>query len=131
MTPKVVRSRLGRGLNSLISISATVPEVEAPMPAINEPMAASQAVDSRFEIPIGKIAANPSQPRRSFDDTLLNQLAESLKTSGLIQPIIVRTVAGGYELIAGERRLRASKLAGFTTIPAVIRDVDHLTQAQM
>jgi ParB family chromosome partitioning protein len=131
MTPKV-RSRLGRGLNSLISISAEIPaEEEARLATVEAVGSPTPRGDSTLEIPIDKITANPSQPRRSFDDTLLNQLAESLKTSGLIQPIILRSVAGGYELIAGERRLRAARLAGFTTIPAVVRDVDHLTQAQM
>jgi ParB family chromosome partitioning protein len=83
------------------------------------------------EIPVDQVTPNPNQPRRSFDDALINQLAQSLKASGLIQPIVVRNVAGGYQLIAGERRLRAARVAGFTTIPAIIRDVDQMTQAQM
>jgi ParB family chromosome partitioning protein len=83
------------------------------------------------EIPVEHIAVNPHQPRRSFDEPGLAQLAESLKSSGLIQPIIVRPLEGGYQLIAGERRLRAAKMAGLKSIPAIVRDVDGLTQAQM
>jgi ParB family chromosome partitioning protein len=84
-----------------------------------------------IEIPITDIQVNPHQPRRSFDEVGLAQLAESLKSSGLIQPIIVRRVDNAYQLIAGERRLRAAKMAGLVNIPAIIRDVDGLTQAQM
>jgi ParB family chromosome partitioning protein len=83
------------------------------------------------EIPVGSISVNPHQPRRSFDETALSQLAESIKSSGLIQPIIVRPVDSGYQLIAGERRLRAAKIAGLTSIPAIVKDVDGLNQAQM
>jgi ParB family chromosome partitioning protein len=66
-----------------------------------------------------------------MNETLLAELAASLKSSGLIQPIVVRKTAEGYQLIAGERRLRAAKLAGMKLIPAIIRDVDSFTQAQM
>jgi len=87
--------------------------------------------ENSLEIPIEKITPNPHQPRRSFDDSSLSDLANSIKSNGLIQPIIVRKIASGYQLIAGERRLRASKLAGLLTIHAIVRDVDKLTQAQM
>ncbi|HEV8293364.1 MAG TPA: ParB/RepB/Spo0J family partition protein, partial [Tepidisphaeraceae bacterium] len=70
-------------------------------------------------------------PRRSFDESSLADLAASLKSTGLIQPILVRRVGQQYQLIAGERRLRAAKLAGLSTIPALIRDIDTVTQAQM
>ena len=68
------------------------------------------------------IAPNPSQPRTIFDATRLQELANSIQTNGIIQPILVRKHAGQYELIAGERRLRAAKLAGLTAIPAIIQD---------
>jgi ParB family transcriptional regulator, chromosome partitioning protein len=66
-----------------------------------------------------------------MNDASIAELAASLKTTGLIQPIIVRQVSDGYQLIAGERRWRAAKVAGLVTIPAIIRDVDAFTQAQM
>jgi len=72
-----------------------------------------------------------SQPRRSFDDSSLSELAASIKSTGLIQPILVRKVGQQYQLIAGERRLRAAKLAGLAVIPAIVRDIDTVTQAQM
>lgn len=74
------------------------------------------------ELPIGQIVANPHQPRQVFDKDSLNELAESISTHGLIQPIVVRENNGFYELIAGERRLRASKIAGFNSIQAIIKD---------
>ncbi|PIA86046.1 ParB/RepB/Spo0J family partition protein [Streptococcus parauberis] len=77
-------------------------------------------------IPIADIVANPYQPRLSFDTKELMELAHSIKMNGLIQPVIVRkSDIFGYELIAGERRLRASQLAGLTTIPAVIKDISN------
>ena len=79
------------------------------------------------EIPVHEILANPNQPRQIFDSQGLQELAESIKEHGVIQPINVRPlVEGGYELISGERRLRASKLAGVTTIPAIVKEVDEL-----
>jgi len=83
------------------------------------------------EILVDSIRPNPHQPRRDFNETSLGELAASLKSTGLVQPIIVRQVDGGYELIAGERRLRAAKLAGLTALPAFIKTVDGPTQAQM
>ncbi len=82
------------------------------------------AKGSAREIDISSIRANPYQPRKKFDEEALNQLAESIKAQGVIQPIIIREAIGGYELVAGERRLRASKTAGLTTIPAIIKDFD-------
>lgn len=81
------------------------------------------------EIQLSDIRPNPYQPRKHFDPEALNELAESIKQSGVFQPIIIRRSAvKGYDLIAGERRVRASKLAGKTTIPAIIRELD---EAQM
>jgi ParB family chromosome partitioning protein len=80
---------------------------------------------------VAEVSANPHQPRREFSDSALAELAASLKQNGVIQPIVVRQAAGRYELIAGERRLRAAKLAGLTHVPAVVKEVDGLTQAQL
>ncbi|MBR4694160.1 MAG: ParB/RepB/Spo0J family partition protein [Bacilli bacterium] len=75
------------------------------------------------EIPLSEIRSNPYQPRKEFDEESLNEFAESIKEHGVIQPIIVKKSIKGYELIAGERRTRASKIAGKETIPAIIRDI--------
>ena len=74
------------------------------------------------EIPLTEIRSNPYQPRKEFDEESLKEFAESIKEHGIIQPIIVKKSIKGYELIAGERRTRASKMAGKETIPAIIRD---------
>jgi len=81
--------------------------------------------DTVQELPISDIRANPYQPRQTFDDAALQDLASSIKETGVFQPIIVRKSVNGYELIAGERRTRASKLAGKTTIPAIVREFDE------
>ena len=74
------------------------------------------------EIPLTEIRSNPYQPRKEFDEESLREFAESIKEHGVIQPIIVKKSIKGYELIAGERRTRASKIAGKETIPAIIRE---------
>lgn len=76
------------------------------------------------EINLDEIQANPYQPRKTFDDKALEELAESIKVHGVVQPIIVKKTIKGYYIIAGERRTRASKLAGRKTIPAIIREFD-------
>ena len=74
------------------------------------------------EIPLSEIRSNPYQPRVNFDDKKLEELANSIKEKGIIQPIIVKKSIKGYELVAGERRTRAARLAGLKTIPAIIKD---------
>ena len=74
------------------------------------------------EIPLSEIRSNPYQPRKTFNDEALKELAESIKNYGVFQPIIVKKSIKGYDLIAGERRVRASKLAGLEKIPAIIKD---------
>lgn len=75
-----------------------------------------------IEIPVSEIRANPYQPRKTFKDESLNELAASIKEYGVIEPIIVKKSIKGYEIVAGERRTKAAKLAGLTTIPAIIKD---------
>ena len=76
-----------------------------------------------LEVPVDRVERNPNQPRTSFDEAQLGELAASIAVHGVLQPVVVRALAdGGYELIAGERRLRAAKIAGLGTIPAVVRD---------
>ena len=109
--------RLGRGLSALISATPTA----APSPAST----AGSASEAPFrEIRIDQIVPNPRQPRRDFSDAELQELQLSLQASGLLQPIAVRPRNDGkFELIAGERRFRAATRLGWSTIPAVIRDV--------
>jgi ParB family transcriptional regulator, chromosome partitioning protein len=84
------------------------------------------------ELPVELIAPNPSQPRRHFDEASLVALADSLRERGVLQPVLVRPVAGGsYELIAGERRWRAAQLAGFETVPAVVRPHDDAASLEL
>jgi ParB family chromosome partitioning protein len=97
-----------------------------------ERSAETGAVRPAGEIAVDSVAPNPHQPRKQFDDAALLSLAASLKSTGLVQPIVVRRTADNqYQLIAGERRLRAAKLAGLTTVPAIVRDVNPFEQAQM
>ncbi|MGO2789738.1 MAG: ParB/RepB/Spo0J family partition protein [Lactobacillus delbrueckii] len=77
------------------------------------------------DLPLAEVRPNPYQPRKNFDEKKLAELAESIKENGVLQPIIVRRSVGGYEIIAGERRCRASELAGPATIPAIIRQFDE------
>lgn len=103
----VKKGGLGRGLDALIS--------EATAETGSEPEAT---------IEISKITRNPNQPRKNFDETALQELADSIRQNGVLQPILVRKVGGKYQIVAGERRYQASKLAGLKEIPAVVRDID-------
>ena len=93
--------------------------------------AALSTTTTTLDIPLAAVSPNPHQPRRQFDEAGLSELAASLKSNGVIQPIIVRRVGDRFELVAGERRLRAAKLANMPTIPAIVRELDSFTQAQM
>ena len=87
--------------------------------------------NGRENILISKIDTNPSQPRKTFDQESLDELAQSIANNGLLQPILVREKNGRYEIIAGERRYRAARLAGLTEIPAVVSKADDLNSAEM
>jgi ParB family chromosome partitioning protein len=78
-----------------------------------------------LEVPVNAIAPNPRQPRETFQDEALAALARSIQEVGVLQPVVVRKRDDGYELVAGERRLRAARLAGLATIPAVVRETDE------
>src|ERR687894_2661284 len=92
----------------------------------------SEAGPELRELPVDLIAPNPDQPRRTFDEEALSALAESLRDRGVLQPVLVRPVPGGtYELIAGERRWRAAQLAGFETVPAVVRPHDDAESLEL
>ena len=93
---------------------------------------AANVVSGNANIRIESIEANPYQPRTKFDEDALNELAQSIKTYGLIQPVTVRPVGSGkYQLISGERRFRAAQIAGLTEIPAFVRTVDDALSIQM
>jgi ParB family chromosome partitioning protein len=106
------KQRLGRGLEALLG------------PISREQAQASGALR---EISVAAISPNPFQPRRSFDDTALAELASSIDVSGLLQPIVVRPVGSRFELIAGERRWRAVQRLGWSKVPAVVRELDDRT----
>ena len=99
----------GRGLSALIR--ETTDETAGP--------------NSILQIPVSLIASNPHQPRKKFDEESLHELAESIKAKGIIQPISVRAGEDNYELVVGERRLRAAKIAGLTEVPAHILNVEE------
>ena len=112
--------RLGRGLESLLG--ATVAE--------NEPM--PTAGGGAREAPIGAIKPNPMQPRSGFDEREMAELVESIREVGVLQPLVVRRAGSGFEVIAGERRLRAAEIVGLTSVPIVERrasDDEMLTLA--
>lgn len=121
MTTK--KGGLGSGLGALFV--NTAPSEEATKTAEPEAKLADMPDGSYFkEISVKKIKKNPKQPRQIFDEDELKELAESIKEVGLLQPIIVRPKKDGYELIMGERRLRAHQLAGIEKIPAIVRSTD-------
>lgn len=102
----MAKQRLGRGLNALI------PEM---------PDAAEQGVQ---EIEITDITPNRNQPRQNFDKDKLEELAQSISQHGIVQPVLLRKIERGYEIVAGERRWRAARIAGIKTIPAVVKELD-------
>lgn len=110
------KKALGRGLEQLFS--SEVLDFDAFEDNIMENAKENDIV----QIPVNDIRSNPYQPRRSFDQEALDELATSIKNYGVFQPIIVKKSIKGYDLVAGERRLRASKLAGLDTIPAIVKD---------
>lgn len=107
---------LGKGLNAIIGADI-VSEV------IDRPRA--------IEISVDRLSPNPFQPRRSFTEEGLEQLAESIRHHGILQPIVVRPSGDGYQLIAGERRWRAAQIAGLQRIPAVVRELDDPSMVQV
>ena len=109
------RKVLGRGLEALISTSSATEAVEGK----------STPVGGATELHVDAIGPNPFQPRTRFDEAALKELADSIRASGVIQPILVRRHGvGGYQLVAGERRLRAAQQAGLSKIPAIVREYD-------
>jgi ParB family chromosome partitioning protein len=106
------RRALGRGLGALLP-------TRAPSPPVPEPVSG----DATSAAPIDSIDPNPLQPRRTFHSERLAELAQSIRANGIIQPLVVRKVGDRYQLVAGERRWRAAKLAGVQHVPVVVRDI--------
>lgn len=137
---------LGRGLDDLIkggiqkkpaapspAKSAAKPAAKpAPAKAAPAPAAPAPDGDAVRELDISKISPNPWQPRREFDPTALQELADSIKAQGLLQPILVRAAKGGtWEIVAGERRLRAAKQAGLKRVPALVKTATDLEMQEL
>ncbi len=120
------QKHLGRGLESLlgpITMPQGYPSSESKAePFSPKPLSEKRLHSSYREININSIQRNPYQPRTEWNQQELNDLCESINKNGLIQPIIVRKIQDGFELIAGERRLRAAKMLEMTTIPAIVRE---------
>ncbi len=113
--PKKRKQALGRGLDALIPGAVSVPQAE--------PAAEPDSPTDYFPCPLDQIRANPYQPRRVFAQEELEELSQSIRSQGIIQPLVVRKNGSDYELVAGERRLRAAKLAGLTEVPVVVRQI--------
>ncbi len=108
---------MGRGLSAILATSSVAEEGRDP---------------ELRSLPVELIGPNPKQPRKTFDEAALTALAESLRDRGVLQPVLVRPVPGGtYELIAGERRWRAAQLAGFETVPALVRPQDDAESLEL
>ncbi|MBR0417212.1 MAG: ParB/RepB/Spo0J family partition protein [Firmicutes bacterium] len=132
---------LGRGLDSLFGDSAvlqTPTPVERPAETKAAPKkaapkkeaaGAAEAAESVVYIKLNDIKPNASQPRKTFNEEALADLADSIREHGVIQPILLRPAKKGYELVAGERRWRAARLAGLKEVPAIVRDLDERTNA--
>lgn len=112
------RKALGRGLGALIPGAA--PRAESGV-----------SQKGLAEIPVADVLANKYQPRKDFDQEALKELADSIREKGVLQPVVVRRAGDKYELIAGERRLRAAKMAGLSAVPAVIKDVSDLESLEL
>lgn len=116
------RKALGRGLESLIPAARATATVAAPEAASG---------DVVRELPVEQIEPNPYQTRTHWDETALNELAASIKVSGVVQPITVRSLNGRYQLVTGERRWRASQIAGKATIPSIVRQISNEQAMEM
>lgn len=133
--------RLGRGLSALVGPAAPVrvgPETAKDeyitkhnTNIISHNTTLESGPGGLVMARVSQVRPNPHQPRRVFDERSLEALADSIRSDGVMQPIVVRRVADGFELVAGERRLRASRLAGLEEIPAIVREVDDRASAEL
>src|SRR5262249_25638234 len=128
-------SRLGRGLSGIIGTPVAHPQMPAErgasiardLPTGHAPHEATVRT-----MPIDKVIPNPRQPRTHFADAALGELAASIRVSGILQPVLVRPLpSGAFELVAGERRWRAAKLAGLSTVPALVREMSDAESLEL
>ncbi|HED52975.1 MAG TPA: ParB/RepB/Spo0J family partition protein [Phycisphaerales bacterium] len=134
---KTKRRRLGRGLSGMIGEPVAVPTEDSQIQSVQVPHADGEpTAPTIIAIPVGSIIPNRNQPRKVFEDGSLRSLAESIRADGVMQPILVRpgsgsgSTGGRYELIAGERRWRAAKIAGLERVPAIVREIGDAESAQ-
>ena len=124
MSDKKPASGLGRGLAALLD--------EAVRPAVSEGQEpAAEAARGVREVEVARIRPNPAQPRVHFDEEAIAELAESIAQRGVLQPVLLRPDGGGFQLVAGERRWRAAQKARLHAIPAIVRDIDDSTSAEI
>lgn len=116
MTDAKRKSSLGRGLSALLDDIAAPPQASAP---------------GVLHLPVADVVPNPGQPRRQFDETAMAELIASIKSHGVLQPILVRPLGGRHQIIAGERRWRAAQAAGLHEIPVVVRVLDDKQVAEI
>ena len=127
---------LGKGLGALLGGDTDINKIRKPVGYVNKEVVNTdtpkQSSADILRIPVDMIEPNPYQPRMNFDKEALDELADSIRTLGLIQPITVRKIAEGrYQIISGERRFRASRLTGMEMIPAYIRDTNDQGMLEM
>ena len=113
------RKALGKGLEQLFSNESLYSN---PLESFENEIVNSTPKEDIVEVKLDELRSNPYQPRKSFDEEKLNELAESIKEFGVLEPIIIKKSIRGYEIVAGERRKKASEIAGLETIPAIIKD---------
>ncbi|MFH1264687.1 MAG: ParB/RepB/Spo0J family partition protein [Planctomycetota bacterium] len=133
--------RLGRGLEALLGRRPKpepepdempmMPAQPSPPPAVPAPPSVPASPSGPTRLDMSRIDRNPAQPRKDFDETEMESLSESLRTHGLLQPVVVRRVDDRYELIAGERRLRAAQKAGWADVPVNIIEADDRASAEL
>jgi ParB family chromosome partitioning protein len=127
---------LGRGLSSLIPNKQVEPEANQSADDFSRKTLSASDESIRgdkfvLEVDVSQIVANPHQPRHQFDDEKLENLAQSIKVHGIIQPLVVSRIGNRYELIAGERRFQAAQRVGLKKVPVIIRDVDDLEKLEL
>ena len=125
----MAKKGLGRGFSSLIPTEMLIDDEFDPSLGVDE------KISKLREIPLGDIIADPDQPRRHFDEDAIEALANSIKIHGILQPIVVvksaKNTSAKYMIVAGERRYRASTIAGLTEIPAIIRDLSGQNRLEL
>ena len=120
MNRKTASHGLGRGLGALLG------DIDSESESLKSEQ--KTGTENVVDLNLTDIDINPGQPRKSFDEAALKELAESIASVGVIQPIVVVRMGSRYSIVVGERRFRASRLAGMTTIPAIVRDFDEMTR---